>query len=74
MNKFKDNKKTEKIYKFTYRTDRERYNDATMLIIAYTPVEAVKKFNHKIPRNTMVDIKEFTELSFKTEESKEERG
>ena len=73
MRNFKSNKKSEKIYKFIYRYDYSYERDKkTMLVVARGPVEAVKKFNSKIPRDKLIDIKEFTELSFKTEESKEE--
>lgn len=68
MNKFKVNKKSEKIYRFVYRTDRHSYQDATMLVIARTPVEAVKKFNSKCSKQELVDVREFTEVNYKNTE------
>ena len=71
MFNLKSEKKTEKIYKFIYENKSGYYsNRQTMLLTAYTPVEAVKKFN-KMTKEKLFNIVEFTEVIHKTEESKE---
>ena len=69
MFNFKSEKKTEKIYKFVYEAPSGWNNEKkTMLVTAYSPVEAVKKFN-SMTKNTLYNIVEFTEIVHKTEES-----
>lgn len=68
---FKPEKKTEKIYKFVYEAPSGWNNvKKTMLVTAFAPVEAVKKFN-KMTGDKLYNIVEFTEIVHKTEENKE---
>ena len=70
MFNFKSEKKTEKIYKFVYGAPSGWNNvKKTMLVTAFAPVEAVKKFN-SMTKNTLYNIVEFTEIVHKTEENK----
>lgn len=60
--------KSEKIYKFVYETEfGYNPNKKTILLTAYSPVQAVKTFN-RMTGNKLVNIVEFIEVVSKTEE------
>lgn len=70
--KKKDKDKNKKLYKVVYKTAYGTYNSTyTLLVSGKSPADAIETFYEKV-KGGVTDIVEFTEITYGSEEKKED--